>query len=213
MLASLMSVVMFFAAVGPSIVSAEEVKKSEFSTVVDLEAPSYDEISDLSDEEIEIIAENSESSTVEELSDYYGEDLQDINISNFEQDFESLVNDPVFNGMEEIMAIQEAEAELTHGEVKAQWIPVVAAALRVLVKKVGKKGMQKGWAVARPHVEKALKNMNSYIIDGPSGGKIIQVRNKKTKQPIFRLDYHYIDGKGPYLHYHVAPNMKTHHYL
>lgn len=48
-----------------------------------------------------------------------------------------------------------------------------------------------------PHIEKALKNLDNYVIDGPSGGRIIQVRNKKTKQPIFRLDYHYIDGKGP----------------
>jgi len=29
----------------------------------------------------------------------------------------------------------------------------------------------------------------------------------------FNLDYHYIDGKGPYLHYHVPPNMKAHHFI
>ncbi|MEK4165212.1 MULTISPECIES: hypothetical protein [Anoxybacillus] len=75
------------------------------------------------------------------------------------------------------------------------------------------KGNGKSWSVARPHIEKALKNLDNYVIDGPSGGRIIQVRNKKTKQPIFRLDYHYIDGKGPYLHYHVAPNMKKHHFI
>jgi len=30
-----------------------------------------------------------------------------------------------------------------------------------------------------PHIEKALKNLDNYVIDGPSGGRIIQVRNKK----------------------------------
>lgn len=67
--------------------------------------------------------------------------------------------------------------------------------------------------MARPHIEKALKNLMKDKIDGPSGGKIIQVWLNSNSQPIFRLEYHYIDGKDPYLHYHVSPSMKTHHFL
>ncbi|MGD6847296.1 hypothetical protein [Rossellomorea aquimaris] len=210
-LASILSLVMFLATVVP--LNAEEYNESNVEIGTELENPTYEEVMELSEEDVELVAELSETATLEELSDYYNEDLTDVNINDFEEEFETLINDPVFSEMEEVMALQEAEALVADAEVNAQWVPVVAAALRVLVSKVGKKGMQKGWSVARPHIEKALKNLNKYYIDGPSGGRIIQVRNKSDKKPIFRLDYHYIDGKGPYLHYHVAPNMKAHHHL
>ncbi|MDF9763785.1 hypothetical protein OKW24_005681 [Peribacillus simplex] len=162
-----MSVVMFFSTVVPSISKAEETNGSSVITSKTIENPQYEEVVELSDESVEMIAELAETATLEELSEYYNEDLTNVNISEFEQEFETLTNDPVFNEMEEVMALQEAEALVAEAELNAQWVPVVAAALRVLISKVGKKGMQKGWAVARPHVEKALKNLNSYIIDGP----------------------------------------------
>jgi hypothetical protein len=85
--------------------------------------------------------------------------------------------------------------------------------LRTKKKKVGRPAATKAWNIARPHVQKALSAPKKYNLDGPKGGRIIQVRLKSNSQPIFRLDFHYIDGKGPYLHYHVAPNMKKHHMI
>lgn len=128
---------------------------------------------------MEIIAEQAALATIEQLSEYYNTNLENINIDNFVEKFEFLTSDSVFNEMEEIIAIQEAEAQLSQDEVNAQWVPVVAAALRALTSKAGKKAMEKGWSVARPHIEKSLKNLDNYVIDGPSGGRIIQVRNKK----------------------------------
>lgn len=74
------------------------------------------------------------------------------------------------------------------------------------------KGNAKGWKVARPYVQKALKAPQNRIIDGPgSGGRIIQVRSKK---PLFRLDYAPIKhGRPAVLHYHVPPNLKDHHVI
>lgn len=219
-LSSLIAIVMVFTAVSPSVLYAEEAVKeisvtenSEDTFSEELQTPTYEEVINLENNEVEIIAKQAAPATIEQLSEYYNTNLENINIDNFDEKFEFLTSDSVFNEMEEIIAIQEAEAQLSQDEVNAQWVPVVAAALRALTSKAGKKAMEKGWSVARPHIEKALKNLDNYVIDGPSGGRIIQVRNKKTKQPIFRLDYHYIDGKGPYLHYHVAPNMERHHFI
>lgn len=93
----------------------------------------------------------------------------------------TFLNDPVFIEIEETLALQSQNAELKEDSVTGQWIPVVAAALRLLISQVGKKGMQKGWKVARPYVQKALKAPQNRIIDGPgSGGCIIQVRSNKT---------------------------------
>lgn len=40
--------------------------------------------------------------------------------------------------------------------------------------------MEKGWALARPYVQKALDAPKNYILEGPgSGGRIVQVRSRK----------------------------------
>ncbi|MGS0904564.1 hypothetical protein ACVA6F_10135 [Bacillus altitudinis] len=77
-----------------------------------------------------------------------------IDVSNFNKEFDFLLNDPVFIELEETLALQSQNAELKEDSVTGQWIPVVAAALRLLISQVGKKGMQKGWKVARPYGRK-----------------------------------------------------------
>ncbi|MDE1362859.1 MULTISPECIES: hypothetical protein [Bacillus] len=138
-------------------------------------------------------------------------EIQSLNNEEFEKEFDFLVEDPVFQQLEQTLAKQEVK----EAEIKPMWIPIVAAALRVLISKVGRSGMKKGWAIARPYVQKALKAPGKYKIDGPGGGgRIIQVRLKSTGKPIFRLDYYPVKTGGSYkLHYHVPPNMKKHHII
>lgn len=138
-------------------------------------------------------------------------EIQSLNNEEFEKEFDFLIADPVFQELEQELAKQEVK----EAEIKPMWIPIVAAALRVLISKVGRSGMKKGWAIARPYVQKALKAPSKYKIDGPGGGgRIIQVRLKSTGKPIFRLDYYPVKTGGPYkLHYHVPPNMKKHHII
>ena len=152
---------------------------------------------------------------IEQVYEDTGIDVSNVDVSNFNKEFDFLLNDPVFIELEETLALQSQNVELKEDSVTGQWIPVVAAALRLLISQVGKKGMQKGWKVARPYVQKALKAPQNYIIDGPgSGGRIIQVRSKKTKKPLFRLDYAPIKhGRPAVLHYHVPPNLKDHHVI
>ncbi|MCY8559931.1 hypothetical protein [Bacillus haynesii] len=130
-------------------------------------------------------------------------------LSNEEFDF--LIEDPVFQQLEQVLA----EQEVKDAEIKPMWVPIVATALRVLISKVSRSGMKKGWAIARSYVEKALKAPSKYKIDGPGGGgRIIQVRLKSTGKPIFRLDYYPVKTGGPYkLHDHVPPHMKKHHII
>ncbi|MEC2046249.1 hypothetical protein PQS30_06805 [Bacillus licheniformis] len=138
-------------------------------------------------------------------------DIQSLDNEEFEKEFDFLIEDPVFQQLEQVLA----EQEVKDAEIKPMWVPIVATALRVLISKVGRSGMKKGWAIARPYVEKALKAPSKYKIDGPGGGgRIIQVRLKSTGKPIFRLDYYPVKTGGPYkLHYHVPPNMKKHHII
>ncbi|MFO6495595.1 MULTISPECIES: hypothetical protein [Bacillus] len=145
------------------------------------------------------------------ISSLNKKDIQSFNNEEFEKEFDFLIEDPIFQLLEQVLAKQEVK----DAEIKQMWIPVVAAALRVLMSKVGRSGMKKGWAIARPHVQKALKAPSKYKIDGPGGGgRIIQVRLKSTGKPIFRLDYYPVKTGGPYkLHYHVPPNMKKHHII
>ncbi|TWK86529.1 hypothetical protein CHCC20333_1636 [Bacillus paralicheniformis] len=137
--------------------------------------------------------------------------IRSLDNEKFEKEFDFLIEDPVFQQLEQVLAEQEVKA----AEIKPMWVPIVATALRVLISKVGRSGMKKGWAIARPYVEKALKAPSKYKIDGPGGGgRIIQVRLKSTGKPIFRLDYYPVKTGGPYkLHYHVPPNMKKHHII
>ncbi|MGD6993835.1 hypothetical protein [Sutcliffiella horikoshii] len=97
--------------------------------------------------------------------------------------------------------------------VQGQWVPIAAAAIRLLTSKVGREGMIKGWALARPYVDKAIKAPNTYILEGAGGGgRIIQVRLRKTGAVVFRLDYFPIKTGGPnVLHYHILPNLKNHY--
>ncbi|TYS58499.1 hypothetical protein FZC74_11865 [Sutcliffiella horikoshii] len=97
--------------------------------------------------------------------------------------------------------------------VQGQWVPIAAAAIRLLTSKVGREGMTKGWALARPYVDKAIKAPNTYILEGAGGGgRIIQVRLRKTGAVVFRLDYFPIKTGGPnVLHYHIPPNLKNHY--
>lgn len=141
----------------------------------------------------------------------------EVYVSNesFEKEFAFLVNDPVFIEMEEYLVLTGQDTNISDSTVQARWIPLVAQALRLLTSKVGKEGMQKGWAIARPYVKKALDNIDDYVIDGPGGGgRIIQVRKKAGGAPIFRLDYYPVKVGGDYkLHYHVPPNMSVHHII
>lgn len=74
--------------------------------------------------------------------------------------------------------------------------------------------MEKGWALARPYVQKFLDEPTKYDLDGPgSGGRIIQLR-KKGSTTLFRLDYAPIKhGTPAVLHYHVPPDLKKHYVI
>ncbi|WP_457983285.1 hypothetical protein ACQ9QD_02855 [Bacillus paralicheniformis] len=148
---------------------------------------------------------------ISSISTINKKDIQSLDNEEFEKEFDFLIEDPVFQQLEQVLA----EQEIKDAEIKPMWVPIVATALRVLISKVGRSGMKKGWAIARPYVEKALKAPSKYKIDGPGGGgRIIQVRLKSTGKPIFRLDYYPVKTGGPYkLHYHVPPNMKKHHII
>ncbi|MBW4884238.1 hypothetical protein QNH18_03100 [Bacillus paralicheniformis] len=148
---------------------------------------------------------------ISSISTINKKDIQSLDNEKFEKEFDFLIEDPVFQQLEQVLA----EQEVKDAEIKPMWVPIVATALRVLISKVGRSGMKKGWAIARPYVEKALKAPSKYKIDGPGGGgRIIQVRLKSTGKPIFRLDYYPVKTGGPYkLHYHVPPNMKKHHII
>lgn len=157
----------------------------------------------------------SNEAVANEVKKETGVDVFDVNLENFEEEFNFLVNDPVFIELEEYLVLSGQDVTFSDSSVQGQWIPIVAQALRLLTSKVGKEGMQKGWALARPYVKKALDAPSLYELDGPgSGGRIIQVRNKKGGSVVFRLDYFPIKHGGDYyLHYHVPPNLKEHHII
>lgn len=154
-----------------------------------------------------------------------GIDLSNVDVSNFdfekfENEYDFLVTDPVFLQLEGELSKPRVEYVIEKnpltGEliVKQEILPaLVIGALRVLTSKVGRTAADKGWKIARPYVQKALNAPSKYILEGPSGTKIIQVRSKATKQVIFRLDYGPVYHKGPYLHYHVPPNLNDHHII
>lgn len=155
----------------------------------------------------------------------YGIDLSEVDMTEYDpegfaSEYDFLAQDSTFLELENELSVPRIETTYEKhpftGELiaKQEVLPaVVLGALRVLFSKVGKTAATRAWNIAKPQVQKALNAPSKYYLDGPNGGRIIQVRLKSTKQPVFRLDFHYIDGKGPYLHYHIAPNMKKHHYL
>ncbi|MCY8008779.1 hypothetical protein MOF38_14450 [Bacillus haynesii] len=57
-------------------------------------------------------------------------------LSNEEFDF--LIEDPVFQQLEQVLA----EQEVKDAEIKPMWVPIVATALRVLISKVSRSGMK-----------------------------------------------------------------------
>ncbi len=137
-----------------------------------------------------------------------GIDLSNVDVSNFdfekfENEYDFLVTDPVFLQLEGELSKPRVEYVIEKnpltGEliVKQEILPaLVIGALRVLTSKVGRTAADKGWKIARPYVQKALNAPSKYILEGPSGTKIIQVRSKATKQVIFRLDYGPVYHKG-----------------
>ncbi|TNP00406.1 hypothetical protein [Bacillus pacificus] len=147
-------------------------------------------------------------------------DTSDFDFENFEKEYGFLVNDPVFLQLEEEVSKLRVESVVEKnpftGElvVKQEILPaIVLGALRVLVSKVGRTAADKAWAVARPYVQKALNSPKQYILEAAKGRMIIQVRSKATGNRVFAIDYHYIDGKGPILHYHSPPNVGAHKYF
>lgn len=150
-----------------------------------------------------------------EVKEETGVDVFDVSLENYEEEFSFLVNDPVFIELEEYLVLSGQDAAFSDSSVQGQWVPIVAQALRLLTSKVGKEGMERGWKIARPYVQKALDAPSLYELDGPgSGGRIIQVRNKKGGSVVFRLDYFPVKHGGKnYLHYHVPPNLKEHHII
>ncbi|WP_226620039.1 hypothetical protein [Cytobacillus firmus] len=155
-----------------------------------------------------------EDTVVEEITETTGIDVSGQDLTTYEEDFDFLVNDPIFMEMEEHFILTDQDVSIEDNSVSGQWIPVAAAAIRLLTSKVGKKGMEKGWALARPYVKKFVDAPSKYDLDGPgSGGRIIQLR-KKGSTTLFRLDYAPIKhGRDPVLHYHVPPNLKDHHVI
>jgi RHS repeat-associated protein len=89
---------------------------------------------------------------------------------------------------------------------------IIYALLRFLVTTVGLYVAKKAIAIATPYVKKALREPENYILEGRGGGgRLIQVRYKKTGSVLFRLDWYPIKAGGPYtLHYHVPPNVNEH---
>lgn len=188
-----LSVVLFFSFLSPSLASANTVEGSD--VIVD---------------DGTVLTE----SVVEEVSENTGIDVSDVNLSTYEEEFSFLTNDPVFMELEEHLILTDQDVSIEENVVSGQWVPVAAAAIRLLTSKVGKKGMEKGWALARPYVQKFLDAPSKYDLDGPgSGGRIIQLR-KKGSTTLFRLDYAPIKhGTAPVLHYHVPPNLNAHYII
>ncbi|WP_273124601.1 hypothetical protein [Bacillus weihaiensis] len=137
----------------------------------------------------------------------------DVELNTYEEDFDFLANDPVFLQLEEHVVLTDQDVVIQEDAVQGQWVPIAAAAIRLLTSKVGREGMKKGWALARPYVQKALDAPKTYILEGAAGGgRIIQVRLRKTGAVVFRLDYFRIKAGGnPVLHYHIPPNINDHH--
>lgn len=91
------------------------------------------------------------------------------------------------------------------------------AALGKYAWKFGSKAIKKAYDVAYKEVKKALKDSKNYRIDGPkktgkNAYQFVQIFNRKTGKPIFRLEMNNVDGKSSF-HYHIEPNMKKHHEL
>ncbi|MGW6191537.1 hypothetical protein ACWFRC_12550 [Bacillus cereus] len=146
--------------------------------------------------------------------------VPNFDFEKFENEYDFLVTDPVFLQLEGELSKPRVEYVIEKnpltGEliVKQEILPaLVIGALRVLTSKAGRTAADKGWKIARPYVQKALDAQNKYILEGPYKTRIIQVRSKVTKKVLFRLDYGPVKNKGPYLHYHVPPNLNDHHII
>lgn len=58
------------------------------------------------------------------------------------------------------------------------------------------------WSKVKPWVDEAINNIQKYTLDGPGGGRIFQVRDRRTNYIYFRLDYHTIRSSNAFLHFH-----------
>jgi RHS repeat-associated protein len=98
---------------------------------------------------------------------------------------------------------------------------LVWAALVKLAWKIGWKAIRMAWDKAEPYINKAIREAKNYIIEGPAKTgvettRIVQIRNKKTGAPVFRLEMHpipdpaYGNKRIEYLHYHIGTS-KAHY--
>lgn len=62
---------------------------------------------------------------IEQVYEDTGIDVSNVDVSNFNKEFDFLLNDPVFIELEETLALQSQNAELKEDSVTGQWIPVV----------------------------------------------------------------------------------------
>ncbi|MEK5184598.1 hypothetical protein [Solibacillus sp. FSL W7-1324] len=163
-----------------------------------------------------------DTSMVQQITEESGTDFTDVDLTNFEQDFAFLLNDPVFKEMEEYLVLNSQEVIIDETEVAGQWIPIAAAGIRLLAGKVGTKAIDKAWDIAKPHVKKALDDVDRYkfIVNIKNGRYlgIIDTKSKSKDKTIFALDYHqFKEGSkrtvDDVLHYHITPNIKEHHVI
>ncbi|WP_078378712.1 hypothetical protein [Sutcliffiella halmapala] len=159
---------------------------------------------------------------IKELTEESGTDFTDVDLTNFEEEYAFLLNDPVFRELEEYLVLNEQDVILDDNEVTGQWVPLAAAAIRLLAGKVGTKAIDKAWKIAKPHVDKALKDLDRYkfVVNTKNGRYlgIIDTKSKSKDKTVFALDYHqFKEGnkrtKDDVLHYHVIPNIKAHHII
>ena len=106
-----LSVVLFFAFVSPSLASTNTSEGSD--VIVD---------------DGTVLKE----SVVEEVSETTGIDVSDVNLSTYEEDFSFLTNDPVFMELEEHLILTDQDVSIEENSVSGQWVPVAAAAIRLL---------------------------------------------------------------------------------
>ena len=65
-----------------------------------------------------------------------------------------------------------------------------------------------GWTLISAY---GMRNAGNLTVDGPSGTRRIQVRNRTTGEPYFRVDKGPVPGKqGPRTHYHRRPDLTKH---
>lgn len=80
-----------------------------------------------------------EDTVVEEITETTGIDVSGQDLTTYEEDFDFLVNDPIFMEMEEHFILTDQDVSIEDNSVSGQWIPVAAAAIRLLTSKLVKR--------------------------------------------------------------------------